>query len=49
MVKKLTLEISDGHHRLLETLREELDEDVDAELSSIVESAIHNTHQQHRR
>jgi hypothetical protein len=45
----LTLEISDGHHELLETLREEVDEDVDAELASIVEAAIHNSHQEYLR
>lgn len=49
MVEELTLEISEGHHLLLEELREELEEDVDSELASIVESAIHNTHQEHLR
>jgi len=49
MVKELTLEISDGHYQLLETLREELDEDVDSELASIVEKSIHNSHQEHVR
>ncbi|WP_251328890.1 hypothetical protein [Haloplanus pelagicus] len=49
MVEELTIEISDGHYALLETLREEMDEDVDAELAAIVESAIHNSHQEYLR
>jgi len=49
MGKQLTLEISDGHYALLEALREEVDEDVDTELASIVESAIHNSHQEYLR
>jgi len=49
MVKELTLEISDGHYLLLEELREELDEDVDSELASIVEESIHNTYQERFR
>lgn len=49
MVKEITIEISDGHHALLQKLREEVDEDVDDELASIIESAIHNSHQEYCR
>ncbi|NHN46518.1 hypothetical protein G9464_02760 [Halostella sp. JP-L12] len=49
MVKEVTLEISDGHYALLEVLHEDLEEDVEAELAAIVESSIHNTHQEYFR